>query len=647
MLTSTARDRDGILAAAFDACRRARGSSARRANPETNMHGESTGLELGAAVALLAAGVIAAPLFRRLGLGTVLGYLAAGVVVGPFGLRVVADPQSVLHVAELGVVMFLFLIGLEMRPAKLWALRNQIFGLGVAQVVTCGALLSSVAMLAGLDPAPAVIGAMGFVLSSTAVIVKMMEDSGEAQSPNGQRAISILLLEDLAIVPLLGLVAILASVGGSAPETGRPMWVSLAIGLGSVVAVFGVGRWLLNPFFRVLAQAGAREVMTAAALLVVLGAAFFMQWGGLSMAMGAFLAGVLLSESTFRHQLEADVEPFRGILLGLFFLSVGMSLDFAVVIAEWPTIVFGVLAFMLVKAIGIYAVARVFRADHREALQRAALFAQGGEFAFVLYAAALAAGVIDAQVSATMSAIVILSMVLTPVVMIGVRRLLPPIRESHDGIDDAAGLHGRVLFVGFGRFGQIVSQALLARGIDVSLIETDVDMIRAAGTFGFKVYYGDGTRLDVLRASGAETAEAICVCVDKPETADKIVELVKSEFPHPKLFVRAFDRGHVLRLVEAGVDYQLRETFESALVFGGAVLRELGVEPELADETVEEVRARDTQRLELQIAGGIEAGRALLRGNVQTPEPAPLVTPRTRGRALNEEAADVIDAPRD
>jgi glutathione-regulated potassium-efflux system protein KefB len=371
-----------------------------------------------------------------------------------------------------------------------------------------------------------------------------------------------------------------------------------------------------------------------------------MQWGGLSMAMGAFLAGVLLSDSTFRHQLEADVDPFRGILLALFFLSVGMSLDIGTVIARWPLIVGGVIAFMIVKAIGIYTVARWFKAGHHESIHRAAQFAQGGEFAFVLYAAAVAAGVLSGEVAAAMTAIVIISMALTPLVVLLLNRFTPPAEVSREGVEDAADLNGRVLFIGFGRFGQVVSQALLARGVDVSLIETDVEMIQAAAKFGFKVYYGDGTRLDVLRASGAANAEAILVCVEKPEVADRIVGLVKSEFPHAKLFVRAFDRGHVLRLIEAGVDYQIREVFESAIMFSGAVLREMGFTELQTAETLEEVRDRDAARLEMQIAGGLEAGRSLLRGNMQTPEPAPLVTPRKKAQALNEEAADAIaDAP--
>ncbi|WP_374532920.1 monovalent cation:proton antiporter-2 (CPA2) family protein [Phenylobacterium sp.] len=602
-------------------------------------------MNLGHAVALLAAAVVAVPVFRKIGLGSVLGYLAAGVVIGPFGLKLFSDPEAILHVAELGVVLFLFLIGLEMRPAKLWSLRGEIFGLGAAQVLLCCALLSGVAMLGGLPPAAAVIGASGFVLSSTAVIMKMLDERGETSTDAGQRAVSILLLEDLAVVPLLALVVVLASMNGTVAETGRPAWQGLLIGLGCIAVVVAAGRWLLNPFFQILARTGAREIMTAAALLVVLGAALFMQWGGLSMAMGAFLAGVLLSESTFRHQLEADIEPFRGILLGLFFLSVGMSLDLSVVAAEWGLIAVGVFAFMSVKAAGIYVVARLFKAGHREAIQRAALFAQGGEFAFVLYSAAVAAGVVDARTSASLTAVVIFSMALTPLVVIVLNRLLPPPRESMDGVEVAANLEGRVLMIGFGRFAQVVSQPLLARGMEVALIETDVEMIRAAGSFGFKVYYGDGTRLDVLRASGAANAEAILVCVDKPEVADRIVELVKAEFPLARLFVRAFDRGHVLRLIEAGVDYQLRETFESALTFGKNVLIQLGVDEVEAADIVRDVRRRDNERLELQVAGGLQEGRWLMRGNMPTPTPEPFSVPRKDARALNEEAADVLEKP--
>jgi glutathione-regulated potassium-efflux system protein KefB len=321
-----------------------------------------------------------------------------------------------------------------------------------------------------------------------------------------------------------------------------------------------------------------------------------------------------------------------------------MSLDLAVVAAEWRLVAAGVAAFMAVKAIGIYVVARGFGADHRESLQRAALFAQGGEFAFVLYAAALAAGVFDSRAGAVMAAIVILSMAATPVVMLALDRFMPKPVASMDGIEEPPCLAGRALIIGFGRFGQVVSQPLLARGVDISIIDADVDMIRAAGNFGFKVYYGDGTRLDVLRASGAGRADAILVCIDRAGAADRIVEVAKNEFPQAKLYVRSFDRGHTLRLIKAGVEFELRETFESAMVFGGRVLAGLGFQPADVAETMDDVRRRDRERLELQLVGGITAGRSLMRGNLATPEPAPLTPPQRQPRPLDAATAAVIAA---
>lgn len=608
------------------------------------MH-ETTSMGLGHAVALLAAMVVAATLFRRFGLGAVLGYLAAGLLIGPSALGVVRDPQSVLHVAEFGVVMFLFIIGLEMRPARLWSLRKEIFGLGAVQVLACALLLTGIALLAGLTWYAALIAGFGFALSSTAIVMQLLQERNENVEPGGQRVVSILLFEDLAIVPLLALVAVLAGAYGSSVETGYPIWMTIGLAIGAVALVYVAGRWIVNPFFRLLARYGGREVMTMGALFVVLGAAYAMNLGGLSMAMGAFLAGVLLSESTFRHQLEADVEPFRGLLLGLFFLSVGMSLDLRVVVADWAWVLGGLAAFMSAKMVAVYAVARI-RQKHGEGLLRAALMGEGGEFAFVLYSTAFAAGLFDARTAAILSAVVILSMALTPLRVMLADRLRPNEDLSPDdaeGVDHADNLRERVLIIGFGRFAQVVSQPLLARDVDVSIIDTDVEMIQAAGNFGFKVFYGDGSRLDVLRASGAEGAETILVCVDKPEVADRIVELVKAEFPLTKLFVRAFDRGHSMRLVEAGVEYQLRETFESALVFGHQVLIDLGFSDEEARETIEDVRRRDEERFTLQLSGGLQAGRSLMRGNIATPQPAPYVKPRREGQALNEETAEVLE----
>jgi len=574
------------------------------------------GPDLVAIVTLLGAAVIAVPLFKRLGLGSVLGYLAAGLAIGPYGIAVFSDATAILQVAELGVVMFLFIIGLEMQPSRLWAMRRDIFGLGLTQVLVCMALLSWVGVALGYDAAPSLIAGTGFVLTSTAIVMQMLGERRDLATPRGQRIISILLLEDLAIVPLLALVAFLAPGGEEVTLSER--LTGVAVGLGAIAALVVAGRWLLNPLFRILAAAQAREVMTAAALLVVLGAALGMQIGGLSTAMGAFLAGVLLSESTFRHQLEADVEPFRGILLGLFFLAVGMSLDLAVIAANWALVLGSVAAFLLLKSAGIYGVARLFRASHAEALERTALMAQGGEFAFVLYAAALAVGLINPTDNAVLTAIIIVSMGLTPVIVILHDRLRPVAPTDMSGMQPPEDLRAQVLLIGFGRFGQIVSQPLLARGYDVSIIDMDTEMIGVAGSMGFKVHFGDGGRLDILHAAGAGHARAVLVCIDDKAAASRIVHLLKAEYPLIPVFARAFDRGHAIELIHAGADYHIREMFESALAFGVETLGHLGESGEVIAETIAEVRRRDGERLAMQVTGGIYSGRELLLGNVRS-----------------------------
>ncbi|WP_312815787.1 monovalent cation:proton antiporter-2 (CPA2) family protein [Brevundimonas sp.] len=609
------------------------------------MAAETAGMGLGHVAALLGAGVVGVAVFRKIGLGSVLGYLVAGLALGPFGLALVKEPQTILHVAEFGVVIFLFIIGLEMRPSRLWAMKGEIFGLGTAQVGLSGLALTLIAMAAGVSAPVAFVGAMGFVMSSTAVIMQMLEERGQLASEAGRRAVSVLLFEDLAIVPLLAIVAVMGAQMAPIADTGiaRPLWQVIALAVAAVAGVLAFGRYLVNPVFGFLARNGGREVMTASALLVVAGTAWLLDAVGLSMAMGAFLAGVLLSDSTFRHQLEADVEPFRAILLGLFFLSVGMALDLSVVVNDWKVVLAGLAAFMLAKALVIYVVARVFKASNREAIERAALFAQGGEFAFVLYSAAATAGVIGAQASAALTAIVILSMALTPLTTLALSRLMPPEKERGiddvDDVDAASELEGRVLIIGFGRFSQVVSQPLLARGVDVSIIEKDIDMIQAAATFGFKVYYGDGTRLDTLRASGVTKSEAVLVCIDDPQATDHIVQLLKHEFPNVKVYARAFDRGASIRLIQSGVDFEIRETFESALAFGAQVLRELDVPDVEIEETIAEVRHRDRERLTLQLAGGMTAGRSLMRGNMTTPTPAPYIKPEKEGRVITTDDA--------
>jgi len=601
------------------------------------MSEEAHSISLVAPVVLLAAAVIAVPIFKRIGLGSVLGYLIAGLIIGPFGFAFFQDSTAILHIAELGIVMYLFLIGLEMQPSHLWSLRREIFGLGTLQIIICALALTGVGLLFGFAWQVAFIGAAGFVLTSTAIVMQLLGDRGDLTQPRGQKIVAILLFEDLLIVPLLAIVAFMAP--NHVVESTSVRLENIGIGLIAIAGLIAAGYWLLNPLFRLLAAAKAREVMTAAALLVVLGAALLMQVSGLSMAMGAFLAGVLLSESTFRHQIEADIEPFRGILLGLFFLGVGMSLDLSVVAQNWQLIVSGVIALMLAKALMIYIVARITKSPHTEALDRALLMAQGGEFAFVLFSAALSAQVIDGTIKSNLTAIVVLSMVLTPIVGIIFKRFTQfKANVSLENVNIAEGLSGSVLMIGFGRFGQVTSQLLLARGVDVTIIDNNTDMIQNAEKFGFKIYYGDGCRLDILHASGAATAQAIVVCVDSKETTNRIVELVTHEFPLAKLLVRSYDREHSLHLVKQKVDFMIRETFESAIKFGGVILQELGVDEDEVERITEEIRDLDNERFETEIAADdVNAGVGMQYTHTHPRPTAPLIRPKREGRILNKE----------
>ena len=603
------------------------------------MSSEAHSISLIAPVVLLAAAVIAVPIFKRIGLGSVLGYLIAGLIIGPFGFAFFHDSTSILHIAELGVVMYLFVIGLEMQPSHLWGLRREIFGLGTLQIVVCATALTGVGLLFGFTWQVAFIGAAGFVLTSTAIVMQSLGDRGDIAQPQGQKIVAILLFEDLLIVPLLAIVAFMAP--NHVVESTSARLENIGIGLIAIAGLIAAGYWLLNPLFRLLAAAKAREVMTAAALLVVLGAALLMQVSGLSMAMGAFLAGVLLSESTFRHQIEADIEPFRGLLLGLFFLGVGMSLDLSVVAQNWQLILSGVLAMMFAKALMIYIVARLTKSRHTEALDRALLMAQGGEFAFALFSTAVSAQVIDNTVKSNLTAIIVLSMVLTPILGIVFKRFTETKDQINlDNVNIAEGLSGSILMIGFGRFGQVTSQLLLARGVDVTIIDNDIDMIQNAEKFGFKIYYGDGCRLYILHASGAATAQAIVVCVDSKETTNRIVKLVTHEFPLAKLLVRSYDREHSLYLVKQKVDYMIRETFESAIKFGGVILQELGVDEDEVQRITDEIRERDNERFETEIAADdVYAGVGLQYTNAHPRPTAPLIRPKQAGRILNDEEA--------
>lgn len=584
--------------------------------------------ELVRVVTLLAAAVIAVPLFKRLGLGSVLGYLAAGLIIGPFGLKFFDDPQAIIHVAELGVVMFLFVIGLEMKPSHLWNLRRQIFGLGSMQVILAAAMLTFVGIAFGFPWQVAFVSASGFVLTSTAIVMQVLGERHELATPQGQSMVSILLFEDLLIVPLLAVVAFMAPTVPTATAD-TSLWMklgmaALSLAILSLAILVAAGRWLLNPMFRVLAKSKAREVMTAAALLVVLGAALLMEWGGLSMAMGAFLAGVLLSESSFRHQLEADIEPFRGLLLGLFFLGVGMALDLNVVAQNWKLIVSGVLALMAAKAAVIYGVARLAKSSHADALERAVLMAQGGEFAFVLFSAAASQGVISGTVNANMTAIVVLSMALTPLFLIIHGRFSRKSGINLEGVESLNGdeaLRGNVLIIGFGRVGQIASQAPIAYGAQISIIDNNPDIIRQADKDGFKVYYGDGAREDILHAAGAENADCILICIDDAHATTRIVEIAKHVCPNTRLIVRAFDREHAFELVKAQADFFVRETFEAAMSIGNEAVKMLGADESQSAEICERVRRTDKERFALEVAGDTFAGRALLLKNAPPKAP--------------------------
>lgn len=576
----------------------------------------SLGQTIGPAVALMGAAVVAVPLFRRLGLGSVQAYLAAGVLAGPSVLGLFDDAQAILHFSELGVVLFLFVIGLELRPNKLWAMRGQIFGLGLTQVAVAILLLGLTAFfLFGLPAPVAAIAASGLVLSSTAVIMSVLQDRGEMASTAGQRSVAVLLFEDLMIVPLLALVTFLSPL-----SQGQIGWTDILLPGVALLALIGVARWGLNPFFGLLARARTREVLTAGALLVVLGAALLMDAVGLSMAMGAFIAGLMLSSSSYRHQIESDVEPFRGLLMGLFFLAVGMSLDLSIVAAEWRLLLVMLVAFTLAKGVAVFAVARFFGGSNPQAVRRAAMFLPGGEFAFVLFAAALAGGVIDPRQSALFSTVVILSMALVPLLATLADRLLRA-EASMEGVDVARDLTGRVLVIGFGRFGQIASQALLLKGVDLSVIDSNPERIRDAGRYGFKVFFGDGTRLDVLRQSGAGEADIIMICVNDAKAAMHIVELAQQAFPQARLLARSYDRGHAVDLLRAGVDYQIRESVESAYLMGAQGLRTLGFAEADIEEAADDIRRRDEERLSEQVQGDAMSGRDRL---ILQPVPEPL-----------------------
>jgi monovalent cation:proton antiporter-2 (CPA2) family protein len=592
------------------------------------------------------AAAVAVPVFRFMGLSAVLGYLAAGVAIGPSGFGLVGDPQTIATVAELGVVLLLFIIGLELKLSHLWSMKRDIFGLGFAQLAVTTLCLGGAALAMGLPPNAAFVTGVAIALSATAIALQMLGERNDLQTPYGQRSFAILLFQDLSVVPVLAILPLLASGGAAEQASLSDRLATMGEAVAAIVAVILVGRYGLNPFFRILARTGAREVMTASALLVVLGAALLMEEVGLSMAMGAFLAGLLLAESNFRHQLEADIEPFRGMLLGLFFMSVGMSIDLALVRQQWALLAVAAPAVILGKTLLIALLCRLFGSTWRDGLRTGALLCTAGEFAFVLLPVAAGLGIMPPDISQPVTALAALTMLLGPIMSTLIEKSLKgrpeaaPQPELEGQLGQEGELSSRVIVIGFGRFGQIVNQVLLARDIEATVIETNVERIRDAARFGLKIYYGDGTRLDVLRAAGAEKAEMICVCTDDPEVTAKIVEIIHENFRNARSFVRAFDRIHAVELMKLEVDYQLREAFESAIVFGRAALEELGTDPETAAAAANDVRKRDIARLVLQKDGGAMGGAELVVGARIAPEP--LTAPTGRAKALSPETRDLL-----
>ena len=604
------------------------------------MHGDDHTLFL-AGLAFLLAAVVSVPIAKRLGLSPVVGYLIAGITIGPAGFNL-ADPNVVIAVAELGVVLLLFLIGMELQPSRLLSMGRYIFGLGTAQLLVTGLLITFVGWSFGLRPSGAFIAGMALAMSATSIALQILTERNEFSSGYGQRAFSILLFQDIAIVPLLALVPLLAPAA-TGPE-GDITQFGLKAGAAflAVSAIVLAGRYLLNPLFRLLARSGAREAMTAAALLVVLGSAGLMAAVGLSMALGAFLAGLLLSESTFRHELEANIETFRGLLLSFFFMGIGMSLDLKVLLPHMGAVLGSAVLITTIKFMVVFGLYRTDHTTRSDAAKAGAVLMPAGEFSFVLLPLALANGLLTQDQSEFLTATAALTMMIGPMVFTGLTHLLPRLRRAapEPEPEDFGAAEGRVLVIGFGRFGQIVSQCLLAEGVDVTIIDNDVEMIQSAGRFGVHIYYGDGTRLDVLRAAGAEQAEVIAICVDDREAADRIVDIVQAAMPRVRLHVRSFDRAHSMDLLRKGVEYEMRETLESAFAFGGRTLEALGLDPEAVEDLVRDVRTKDRARLQRQVEEGLYAGIDLIP--TRKIEPEPLTDTGKPARPLNPEAQDVL-----
>ena len=559
-------------------------------------------------VLLLGFGLIFVLLFRRLGLGATLGWLVAGAVVGPHVLGLAGNADEINHVAELGITLLLFIVGLELSPSRLWRLKGEIFGLGLAQVVLCGLALFALVYLASSFSLQAALAiGLPLALSSTAQVLPMLQSAGRLRSPFGERAFAVLLFQDLSIIPLLTIVAALSR--NPADESGPPGWQMVLLTLAAIAGLILAGRFLVRPLFRLISTLGEREMFVVAALTIVVAAAALMEALGLSTALGAFVAGVMLADTPFRHEIEADVEPFRSVLLGLFFLSVGMLLDLGVIAAN-PLFVIGMAAgLILVKTLVIGGLGLACGMRWREALSLGLLLSQGGEFGFVLFTRAQQGLLIEPSAASLFAAIVTLSMATTPFLMMVTQRIRKEPRR-HEEREGPRGPGANALVVGYGRFGQTVAQMLLAAGIPVTLIDTDTEMIDVASEFGAQVYFGDGTRLDLLRQAGAAEAELILFCLDGEQPDAELLRAVHQAFPRAAVLVRAYDRRMLVELRDAPVDYVVREVMESAVQMGRAALEQLGDSRDDIDRAEAFYRANDRERLDIQKKhGDIRAGR--------------------------------------
>jgi monovalent cation:proton antiporter-2 (CPA2) family protein len=571
----------------------------------------ATGALLESGAVMLGAALLFVVLFRKLRLGATLGYIVGGALIGPHLLGLFNDPEALSSVTELGIALLLFVVGLELNPSRLWRLRKDIFGLGLAQVLLCGVALSLfIAATLGISLAAAFAIGLPLGLSSTAQVLPMLRGDNELNTPQGERAFSILLFQDLSIVPMITLIAAMSRV---APDPAAPGgWTLAAYTVGAIAGLVLAGRWLINPMFRLIGRLGERELFVVAGLFTVVAASALMHALGLSVALGAFVAGVMLAESPYRHELESDVEPFRSILLGLFFLSVGMMLDLGL-IASRPLLVVGMaIAVIVIKSVILTLLARGFGNNWPRSVRLGLLLSQAGEFGFVLFAQAAGAQLIAPETASLFGAVVTLSMAATPFLMRLTDRLEAREERSAKGLDGPdKSPETSVIVVGYGRFGQTVAQMLFAKKVPVTLIDKEPGLIERAGDFGTKVYFGDGLRVDLLRTAGAETAKAILFCNDQRDgdLTREAVRHVLEAFPQASVMVRMFDRRHLMEFDGLDLAYAQRELFESAVVMGRKALGAVGIQPEEVDRVDREYRLRDRERLERQTeTGDLHAG---------------------------------------